>query len=106
MAFRDGPWDGWMCREWKSGVKLVNAICAGRPIISQDSEAWRNLTPRGVRIESLAELPDAFSEFIGAQIRSEVVKTSQRRPELFTAAQIGRQYLELLAPVARQGVSA
>ncbi len=43
VAFRDGPWDGWMCREWKSGVKLVNALAAGRPMLTQASAAVREI---------------------------------------------------------------
>jgi hypothetical protein len=29
-------------REWKSGVKIVNAIAAGRPVIGQDSAPGAN----------------------------------------------------------------
>ena len=54
MAFRDGQWDGWACRAWKSGVKLVNAIAAGRPVLTQASAARREIQPPG----SLVERPD------------------------------------------------
>jgi len=47
VALRDGLWDGWMCREWKSGVKVVNAMAADRPLISQDCAAVRELNPDG-----------------------------------------------------------
>ncbi len=64
VAFRDDPWDGWICREWKSGVKVVNAMAAGRPIISQPSAAVREVQPAGYLadfavIDSVAHLQAA-----------------------------------------------
>ena len=38
VAFRDGKWNGWMCQNWKSDVKGVNAFVAGRPIITSDGD--------------------------------------------------------------------
>lgn len=60
VSFRDGQWDGWMCREWKSGVKLVNAILSGRPIIRQDSAANREIFPPGTVIERIEALDVAL----------------------------------------------
>jgi hypothetical protein len=51
VALRDGPWDGWICREWKSGVKLANAIAAGRPVLTQDTAAMRELRRQARVIE-------------------------------------------------------
>lgn len=69
VAFRDGQWDGWMCQEWKSGVKLVNALTAGRPIVTQNSAAWREIRPAGVVIEKPEELPEAFDCWTGVDAR-------------------------------------
>lgn len=60
VAFRDGPWDGPICRAWKSGVKHVNAICAGRPIVGQPCAANSELNPIGATLESQANLSQAF----------------------------------------------
>ena len=60
VALRDEPWDGWMCREWKSGVKLVNAIAAGRPVITQPSAAAREIGPPGVVVESPSQIEQAL----------------------------------------------
>lgn len=60
VAFRDGPWDGWICQEWKSGVKVVNAIAAGRPVIGQPTAAMRELQPPKSLVEDPAHLSAAF----------------------------------------------
>jgi len=69
VALRDGPWDGWVCREWKSGVKLVNAIAAGRPVITQATAAWREIDPPGSVIETPNELPAVLDFWADAQAR-------------------------------------
>lgn len=45
VAFRGEQWDGPICRAWKSGVKVVNALAAGRPMIGQDCAAMREIVP-------------------------------------------------------------
>ncbi len=60
VAFRDGPFDGWMCRQWKSGVKIANAIAAGRPILTQPSAAWEDLAPTGGALELPEDLDEAL----------------------------------------------
>lgn len=74
VALRDGPWDGWICREWKSGVKVVNAMAAGRPIVTQHGAAWRELHPVGSVIETEASLGralDAWSDVAERQLALE-----------------------------------
>lgn len=60
VAFRDGQWDGWMCQQWKSGVKLVNAIAAGRPIITQPSAAFDEIQPIGATVSNERSLGAAL----------------------------------------------
>src|SRR6185436_4880251 len=100
VAFRDGPWDGWMPREWKSGVKIVNALRAGRPIVTQESAAWRELQPCGSLVASMADLPDALDSWAGYEQRAAVVVDSEARADAFTVEAIGRRYLDLLTRVA------
>jgi hypothetical protein len=56
VAFRDGMWDGPICRAWKSGVKYVNAEAIGRPIVTQRCAAFDELLPVGDHIEDAKEL--------------------------------------------------
>lgn len=96
VAFRGGPWDGWICREWKSGVKLVNAIAAGRPIITQDSAAWRELQPAGSIIETTATLGPAIDAW--AEHRSRSIAFAGSRiwaPQLRREA-VADSYLQIL----------
>lgn len=76
IALRDGIWDGWMCREWKSGVKLVNAIAAGRPILRQDTAAAHDLCPAGTQIATTQDLSDALDEWTDCATRQAVVESS------------------------------
>lgn len=99
VALRGGPWDGWMCREWKSGVKLVNAICAGRPVITQPSAAWRELKPAGAAVETVSELMLALDAWARRERRQIAVEQSRARSEAFSVEAIGARYLEMLAGI-------
>lgn len=99
VAFRDGVWDGWICREWKSGVKAVNAIAAGRPFISQDSAAVRELRPAGSIVETEAELEAAFNAWAPLLARVAVVEASRTVAPRFTVEAIAAQYREILQRV-------
>jgi hypothetical protein len=74
VAFRDGPWDGWICREWKSGVKVVNAVAAGRPLITQASAGVREINVCHTVVETVADLPAAFDEWTDERQRLKVVE--------------------------------
>jgi len=96
VAFRDGPWDGWICREWKSGVKLVNALAAGRPFISQSMNAGRSIPHARSSIETVAELPDAFDVWHDQALRESVARSSQSWAFQYSVAVIAEQYQQLL----------
>lgn len=96
VAFRDGRWDGWMCREWKSGVKVVNAIAAGRPIIAQPCAAMRELAPAGTAVAEMDLLGDAFDFWADHDARAQVVKESAARLESLSLPTIAQTYRHLL----------
>jgi len=73
VALRDGQWDGFICREWKSGVKLTNAIAAGRPVIGQASAAMREMAQPSTIIESEAELDAALDQWTPFAARAAAV---------------------------------
>ncbi len=93
VALRGGPWDGWICREWKSGVKLVNAILAGRPVLTQDCAAARELAPAGSILESQGQLDEAFDHWAPADRRRSVVEASLTRAADFSLDTLARAYL-------------
>lgn len=94
VALRDGVWDGWMCREWKSGVKVVNAICAGRPLISQPSAAVRELQPVGCTVETAADLDAALDACADDRLR---IAAAQQEADPFDLATLAEWYRQLLA---------
>ena len=105
VAFRDGPFDGWMPRYWKSGVKLVNAIRAGRPVIGQPSAAWTDLQPLGTPVETFGELSDALDAWGPWGARDRVYADSLARAGDYTVEAVGRYYQQQIARVARRGIS-
>lgn len=96
VALRGGPWDGWMCREWKSGVKLVNAICAGRPVITQWSAALRELQPEGSIVNGVAHLDAAIDRWVDYSERQRVVDVARRRAPEFTVKAMAKRYRDIL----------
>lgn len=99
VALRDGCWDGWMCREWKSGVKVVNAIAAGRPLISQDCAAVRELQPAGSIIASPDDLDGALDAWAGRLARQAVVDASIARVDALSLESVAHRYRSLLEDV-------
>lgn len=97
VALRDGDHDGWMCREWKSGVKLVNAMAAGVPIITQPSAAFKELRPHGHVVDSFDDLDHAFDCWSDLSVRA-MVKTGLAY-QAFGITQIAARYRAMLERV-------
>lgn len=96
VAFRDGQWDGWVCREWKSGVKVVNAIAAGRPLICQDAAAVRELAPFGAVVETQEALGTALDDWAAPDRRAFVADVCRDRSLSFRIESIAAQYRGVL----------
>lgn len=105
LALRDGKHDGWMCRQWKSGVKLVNAISAGRPVISQESAAWHEIAPEGTLVSVPADLDVALDLWADHAARQRVVRRAALYGRNYSLPVIADQYKALLHLVQR-GVAA
>lgn len=106
VALREGPWDGWMCRQWKSGVKLVNAIAAGRPVITQDSAAMAELGGPGTVISSISELDAALDRWTSLNARREALENCRALAPALRLPAVAERYRTILAGVAaRQEVS-
>jgi len=97
VAFRDGPWDGWMCQQWKSGVKLVNAIAAGRPVATQPSAAASELYPDGSFIESPEDLSAAFDLWASRSYRQACFERAVALAPSLTLESVAAKYRQLLA---------
>jgi hypothetical protein len=100
VALRDGEWDGRICREWKSGVKVVNAIVAGRPVITQYTAAWRELRPLGTVVESQRDLDAALDIWAPYAARAAAVDVSTQSAGQFTLNTVAATYLARLEAVA------
>jgi hypothetical protein len=97
VAFRDGPWDGEVCRAWKSGVKFVNAIAAGRPIISQRCSARSEILPIGAVVESPADLAAALEHCADKYRREEAAVLTA---PMYGSTVVAGRYREILEEVA------
>jgi hypothetical protein len=96
VAFRDGEWDGWICREWKSGVKAVNAIAAGRPLLTQDAASVREIAPEGAIVEAPEALGLALDDWADYRRRSFVAEVSRDRALPYRLDAIAAQYRTVL----------
>lgn len=99
VAFRDGPWDGWICRAWKSGVKAVNAVAAGRPIVMQDCAARREISPVGPQVESRDQLDEQLFTIAILDNRLHCFRQSQDEAPTFTLDAVAEQYRSILSKV-------
>lgn len=98
-AFRDGIWDGWICREWKSGVKVVNAIAAGRPLISQYTAAVSEMAPIGFEVDSEDRLSFAL-DFCALPIqRAGAYEAGKNVAPSHTVDAIAARYRSILSTV-------
>lgn len=102
VSFRDGRWDGWACRQWKSGVKHVNAIAAGRPIVSQPSAAASELAAIGQIVETPDALTDALQKVTSRGVRKGAYAYGQRMAGRFQVQAVARQYASILQNAARR----
>lgn len=100
VAFRDGDRDGWICREWKSGVKHVNAMAAERPFITQESAAWLEVMPYATIVEHGEKLGDAFDRCAPMMVRVETAHVLRSRSERYRLSHVADQYREVLEDVA------
>lgn len=97
VGFRDGQWDGFMCRAWKSGVKVVNAITTGRPFISQPSAAVRELSPAGSIVQTVDELDAAFDAWTPLAARSAAVDVCRLQAPAYRLGPIATRCTALLS---------
>ncbi len=102
VSFRDGQWDGDICRRWKSGVKHVNALVAGRPILSHASAAQDELMPIGAVVESVDRLTDALSLVVSEEVRQAAYRTALRWQADFQVDAVAHRYLDMLTHAPRR----
>jgi hypothetical protein len=103
VAFRGDHWDGWACRQWKSGVKYVNAMAAGRPILTQASAAFDEIRPIGAVVNDPADLGRAIDRYASDEALRQLARESGRhRAPTFAIESVARTYVDLLHRVARR----
>lgn len=97
VAFRDGPWNGPACRAWKSGVKYVNAIAAGRPILTMPCAAYDEVRPPGLAIARIDQLASGLAHLATLEQRRLAYEHGLRRAAQFTVSAVAAQYRSILA---------
>ncbi len=102
VAFRDGRWDGWACRQWKSGVKYVNAIAAGRPILTQPCAAFDEIQPVGATISSRDEVERALAVILDEETRAKAYARGCASASSYTVRAIAEHYRSAVALAMRR----
>jgi hypothetical protein len=106
VALRWGIWDGWICRQWKSGVKLVNAICAGRPVITQESAALREVAPDHSIVETAEDVARALDAWAPFETRRQVVVRARIRAVEFALPTLAQSYRAAVVSVCKERTAA
>jgi hypothetical protein len=96
VAFRGEQWHGEACQRWKSGVKYVNAIAAGRPVLTMHCSAAHEIKPFGHIVEHHDHVLQWLRALIPAQSRQLCLEASRTRAAEFSLAPIAKRYTALV----------
>lgn len=102
VAFRGEEHDGEICRQWKSGVKIVNAMAAGRPILSQPCAAFSEIQPPGEIVASPADIEGAIASWQSLELRTRALVDCRARAAELSLDTIARNYASVLNRTWRQ----
>ncbi len=102
VALRGGPWDGYMPREWKSGVKVVNALAAGRPLLTQSTAAFSEIGAPGEVVETRAQLEAALDAWTPYARRAAAVEACRTLAPAYTLAAVAETYRGILIGAREQ----
>ena len=97
IAFRDGKWDGGVCREWKSGVKYVNALAAGRPILTQPCAAFDEIQPVGAAVAHRDGLQRALDAVLDPDVRRAAYARGCAMAGGYTVRAVADRYRAIIA---------
>lgn len=102
VALRGERWDGAVCQQWKSGVKYVNAIAAGRPVITQASAAYYELGTPGSIIEHPSDLPEALDVWASVDARQSAFDRCALQAQRYALDAVAQRYRSIIADAVRQ----
>lgn len=105
VAFRGGPWDGPICRRWKSGVKYVNAQAAGRPVLTQAHAAFEETGVDGRIVDDPDDLESAIRAYLDPAVRQAVFEHAQWRAMSYSLRSIAVEYKTLIGDVMRKAAA-
>lgn len=100
VALRGEQHDGEVCRRWKSGIKYVNALTAGRPVITQPSAGFEEINPEGVAIDRHELLGTALDAAL--QYRPEAERKAMFRLGDFSVEAVAAQYRSVIHTALRE----
>jgi hypothetical protein len=80
-------------------VKYVNALAAGRPIVSQDGAAWREIQPVGTAVDTPQALAAAMTYWADADVRAAACVDASRKAVAYALPAVARRYTQILQQV-------
>lgn len=99
VSFRGGQWNSDICERWKSGVKYVNAIAAGRPVLTMHCSAAHEIKPFGRIVEQPDLLQSALRAMTPEATRQMCFEVSQKRAAEFSLESVAKQYRAVVSRV-------
>lgn len=100
VSLRGEQHDGEVCRRWKSGVKFVNALVAGRPIVSQSCAAQTEMALPGAVVASAGDLSAALQRAI--EQRESAYVNALAHAHNYTLEAVAERYRSILEQTARR----
>lgn len=97
VSFRGSQWDGEICRRWKSGVKYVNALAAGRPTIGVSHAAFDEIGAPGTLVQSADEVEPAIAAWRPLAARDDAYHRCLELAPAYTIDRVAEQYRHLIA---------
>lgn len=101
VSFRGGKWDGAICRQWKSGVKCVNALAAGRPVLSQPCAALEEIGVTGALVDDPATMPAQLQRLMNPEFRQAAYEHSVIHAAAFSLETIAGRYRSIIDTTVR-----
>lgn len=101
VALRDGQWDGEVCRRWKSGVKYVNALVAGLPVLAHATSAFDEVGPVGAIVERPETIEERLVTVSSSTNRADAYDLARRRAHEFSLFSVARRYREIIQSTVR-----
>ena len=96
LAIRDKPWKGYATDNWKSCVKMSNAIGSLTPLIALNEQGYQETNLPFVAIQKATELSGVFDKISDFKCRADMAMQYKNAKNYYSIETIGQEYRQWL----------